>query len=56
MKKIYQAPNTQVVLVQNAQVLTSSLGVYDGEITGSEMLSRKQNKFTFEDDTFNWDE
>ena len=48
MKKIYQAPDTQVVFIQATQLLTDSLGVFNDEITGSEMLSRE--------DDFLWDE
>ena len=47
MKKTYQVPEIEVMLMESTALMEESLGVYDTEITNSQMLSRE---IIFDDD------
>ena len=49
MKKTYINPAIEVLLVETSELMETSLGVYDAEITKDEMLSRDVEFFFDED-------
>ena len=49
MKKTYINPAIEVLLVETSELMETSLGVYDTEITNDEMLSRDVVMFFDED-------
>jgi hypothetical protein len=50
MKKIYVNPAIEVLLMESTELMETSLGVYDTEITKEEMLSREIDMFFDDED------
>lgn len=49
MKKTYESPMIEVLQVKTQDLMETSLGVYDTEITKEDMLSPEGFDFNFED-------